>query len=194
MQGFDIELAKLIGKKIDKEVIIQDMPFSAVMASVQVGNVDAAISTITSTPERERNFMFSEPYYYENLAIIFKKGHGIPDVQQLLGKNVVCQLGTTMEIWLKAHFPQISLKLVDNNNQAVELLKSGYADIMVVDEVQAISFIQNNDILAYEHMAHTGMGYSIAFAQSSPFYEQVNQVLIDLKNSGELEALEKKMD
>ena len=49
LSGFDIDLAYAIGKELQKEVVFEDMQFSAVLPALQSGIVDAAISTITIT-------------------------------------------------------------------------------------------------------------------------------------------------
>ena len=60
LQGFDVDLAKNIAQQLGKEAAFQNIPFSAVLAAVQNGTADAAISTVTATPQRKKNFDFSE--------------------------------------------------------------------------------------------------------------------------------------
>ena len=59
--GFDIELGKMIAQELGKKAEFQDLQFSSILAAVQSGMVDAAISTISITEERQKTFDFSIP-------------------------------------------------------------------------------------------------------------------------------------
>lgn len=63
--GADIELAKAIGEELGVEVEFSSMSFSNVLASVQSGKSDIAISGISATEERAKIYDFSEAYYHQ---------------------------------------------------------------------------------------------------------------------------------
>src|SRR3989304_2258278 len=136
-----------------------DMKFSVILAALQTGFVDAAISTITITPEREKNFDFSKPYSHESMAMVFPKDKPITDNLQLSGKKIACQLGTTMEIWLKKYAIGTEIITMDNNNQAIEALKAGHVDGVLVDSVQGIAFRDHNNGFSYAVIAKSDTGY-----------------------------------
>lgn len=192
IKGFDIDLARFIGKELGKEVIFEDMRFGAILGALQSGSVDAAISTITTTEEREKNFDFSDSYYKESLAIVYPKDRPLVDKAQLSKKKIACQLGTTMEIWLKNHVLDAEISSMDNNGQAIEALKSGYVDGVFIDSIQARAFCQKNPKLYYSVIAQSDLGYAIVMQKGSPLKDKVNKILRHLEKEGVLEELRKK--
>ena len=192
IKGFDIELAQLIAKELGKKAVFEDMKFSVILAALQTGFVDAAISTITITPEREKNFDFSKPYYHESMAMVFPKDKPITDNLQLSGKKIACQLGTTMEIWLKKYAVGTEIITMDNNNQAIEALKAGHVDGVLIDSVQGIAFSEQNNGLSYAVIAKSDTGYGVAFKKRSVLKDQVNKALASLEAKGEIKKLQQK--
>jgi polar amino acid transport system substrate-binding protein len=191
-KGFDIDVAKFIGKRLGMEVVFENRAFNTIFPLLDHGQVDAAISTITASTERRKSFDFSEVYYKSDLATIFKEQMPITTVAQLEGKKVACQLGSTMELWLKAHVPSASRVAMDHTNQAVEALKAGHVDTVLIDEVQAVMIIQKNPGLSYAVLAPADEGYAIAFKKGSIHREAVDRALKTLIADGELKKLEDK--
>lgn len=192
MKGFDIELARLIAQEINKEAKFEDMQFSSILAALQNGSVDAAISTITITQERKKNFDFSDSYYEESLSVIYPEASPLKDKDSLKHKKIACQLGTTMEIWLQNNASDTEIVLMDNNNQAIEALKAGHVDGVLIDSVQAVSFAAKNPGLAYTFIAKSENGYGIAVKKGSELKDQINHALQSLKEKGVIDKLKEK--
>lgn len=192
LTGFDIELAKLVAKELGKEAQFENMQFSSILPALINGQVDAAISTITITEERKKNIDFSDGYYTETLATVFKNGQPIMDKAQLSSKKVACQLGTTMEIWLKKHVPNAEVVTFDNNNQAIEALKADHVDVVLIDGAQANVFSQKNSGLSYAKIAQSEAGYGIALNKDSILKIEINKALKLLESKGEIKKLEEK--
>ena len=192
LQGFDIDLAILLSEKLGKKAVFDNMQFSSVLPALKSGQVDAAISTITITPERQYNVDFTEPYYFESMGLVFKQDNPVQNEHQLASKRVACQLGSTMEFWLKKHIPINQIMVMDNNNQAIEALKAGYVDAVLLDGSQSRVFSQKNPGLAAITFAKSEDGYGIALMKNSPLKQAFNKALLALKTSGNLEKLRKK--
>lgn len=191
LQGFDIELAKLVAKELGKEAVFDDMQFSSILPALSSGQVDAAISTITITEARKKNFDFSTPYYFEGMAAVFRKEEPVKDPSQLKGKKLAAQLGSTMELWLKSHATGEELVAMDNNNQAIEALKAGHVDVVLMDGAQGAIFSEKNPSLDYTIIAQAEDGYGIALPKDSILTAQVNRALASLKQKGDIEKLKK---
>ncbi len=189
IKGFDVELARLIAKELGKEAIFENMQFSTILPTLQNGLVDAAISTITITDERKKNIDFSNPYYTESMATVFVKDNPITDKAQLPQKKIACQLGTTMEIWLKKHVPTAEIIPLDNNNLAIEALKVGHVEVVLVDAIQGAVFSKKNPGLSYAVIGSSDTGYGVAFKKGSPLKDQINKALQALEEKGELQKL-----
>lgn len=191
IKGFDIDLAKLIAKELGKEAVFDNMQFSSILPALNSGQSDIAISTITITNERKKNFDFTSPYYFEGMAAVFKKERPITTPSQLAGKKLAAQLGSTMEIWLKKHRANETIVVMDNNNQAVEALKADHVDVVLMDGAQGAIFSQKNPGLAYAIIAKAEDGYGLAFKKHSPLRAKINRILNSLKEKGEIAKLEK---
>ncbi|PJE17917.1 ABC transporter substrate-binding protein [Legionella sp.] len=191
LKGFDIELAQLIAKHLGKKAVFDNMQFSSILPSLSSGQSDLAISTITITADREKNFDFSTPYYFEGMAAVFKKNSPLADPSQLTGKKIAAQLGSTMEIWLKKHAANEELMMMDNNNQAIEALKAGHVDVVLMDGAQGAIFSQKNQGLSYAIIAKAEDGYGIALPKESLLTARINRILNTLKETGELAKLQK---
>ncbi|CAM3054135.1 amino acid ABC transporter substrate-binding protein [Legionella steigerwaltii] len=192
IKGFDIDLARLIAKKLGKEAFFDTMQFSSILPALSSGQVDAAISTITITEQRKLNFDFTKPYYYESMAAVFPEKNPIKDVQQLAGKKIAVQLGSTMEIWLKQKVPNANLLVMDNNNQTIAALKAGHVDLVLMDGVQGVVFSQKNPGLSFAVIAKSDDGYGLALKKNSELTQKINQALYELEQNGELALLKKK--
>ncbi len=192
LRGFDIELARLIATELGLEAKFEAMQFGAIFVALQTHIADAAIATIAMTPERKKNFDFSSQYHSESFALIFHNDKPVDTLAELRGKKIACQLGTTMEIWLKKYFPQNELITMDQNNQVIEALKASYVDVALVDDVAAIIFTKKNPTLSYKIIAKSEDGFGIAFKRNSPLRERVNKALRSLEAKGEIKRLQKK--
>lgn len=189
IKGFDIDLAKLIAKELGKKAIFDNMQFSTVLPAVSSGQDDAAISTITITKEREQNFDFSQPYYFEGMAVVYKNTQTLTTPASLQGKKVAVQLGSVMEIWARQHLPAGAITALDNNNLAIEALLAGHVDAVLLDGAQGAVFSSKHPGLTYTIIDQAKEGYGIALAKDSPLTTQINQALQHLQQQGAIDHL-----
>lgn len=192
LKGFDVDVARLVAKELGKEVEFENMQYSSVLKSLQTGDVDAAISTITVTPERVAQFEFSDEYYHEKLEVVSKSTAPITKKEDLAGKKVAVQLGSTMEIWSKKNLPSTEVVRINNNNQGIESLKAGHVDAVILDGVQAHIFTQKNPGLITNVIGESQDGYAIALKKGSTLTADINKALTAIKDRGDIDALKKK--
>lgn len=192
IKGFDIDLANLIAGRLGKQAVFDNIQFSTILPALTAGQVDVAIATITITEERKKNFDLTRPYYFEGIAAVFRKEMPITNVTFLKGKKVACQLGSTMEIWLKKNFPDQPMIAMNYNNQAIEALKAGHVDVVLLDGSQGAVFSQKNPGLSYAIITQSKEGYGLALKKNSPLTAKINVILNQLETEGEIEKLKKK--
>jgi polar amino acid transport system substrate-binding protein len=97
-----------------------------------------------------------------------------------------------MEVWLRENIPDATRVIMDNNNQAIEALKSGHVDCVLMDKIQASNFCKKNRGLKSAFIATSGNGYAIALKKGSDLKEKMNNALKELEASGKIEELKKK--
>ncbi|MBA4118241.1 MAG: amino acid ABC transporter substrate-binding protein [Candidatus Puniceispirillum sp.] len=189
LTGLDIEIAKELAKELGKEVRFENMSFGAILASLSAGKVDAAISTITATPERAAAFDFTPPYYDETISTLSLQSAQIANAKDLEGKRVACQMGATTQMWLAKHVPSATLLAFDTTNQAVEAVKARQCDAALVDTAQASAFQKVNPELTHALVGETGSGYAIATKKGSKLTKELTQAMARLKEKGVLKEL-----
>lgn len=189
--GFDVDLAKAIGKEIGAEIKIQDMSFSSLLSALHQNDVDIIISSVTSTPERKKNFDFSLPYHFDELAILYRTDRPI-DEKNLVGKTIACQIGSAMHTWLNKNTTKTKIVPMDVATQMAEALKAGHVDGVLIDAIQAKEFIKNSKNLAFSVVGRSQEGCSVMTRKGSPLVTKINEAIIKLKQNGTLDNLHKK--
>ncbi len=188
-EGFDIDVAKQIALKLNKEVEFHDMSFASIFAAVESGRVDAGISTVTITEKREQNFDFSVPYYSEVLSILYSHRNPIMKAEHLSGKTVSCLLGSTMEIWARENLSNSNIITTDNNNQSVQFLSSGRVDAVIIDSVLCGDFSRHSNLLMCSKIGNTDSAYAILLKKGSKLKSEIDSILHNLENEGILNDL-----
>ena len=187
--GFEIDLVNLIASKIGKKVVFREMQFDLVLAALESGAVDAAVSTLTITEKRKESFDFSVPYYSETLSLVYNINDDISSIDDLQGMDIACQLGTTMQLWLEENAEDSNIVLADDTNKAVQLLKSKRVKAVLMDGVQAKHFTKMNSGLTYRSISKIDQAYAIAFVKSSPYKSEFDKVIKELEVSGQIDRL-----
>lgn len=194
--GFDIDLAKLICKKLGYSLEIKDMDFSGLIAALNSKRVSFVMSGVTVTEERAKRIDFSQMYYQPKFALIYRKDNIVDNLQKMNGKKIGVQLGTTMEIFVKEktkEFNDIDLLSLNRNLELIQELKIGRIDAFVIEQSQVEHFAKANSELTYTVLADSaGDGYAVAFPKESELKAKFNTVLDEINTNGELEAILKK--
>ncbi|WP_407927352.1 ABC transporter substrate-binding protein [Legionella quinlivanii] len=192
LKGFDIDLAHLIAAELGKKAVIDNMQFSSVLPALTSGQDEAAISTLTITKVRQRNFDFSAPYYFQEMAAVYKTNAPVISEEQLVNKKIAVQLGSVMDLWVHTQFTSQQITAFDNNNQAIEALKGNHMDVVVMDAAQALVFSKKNPGLAYHTLGQSKQGYGVALPKGSPLTAEINKALNILESKGEIARLKAK--
>lgn len=193
LQGFDIDLAKQLGKKLNKTVEFVDMDFFALIPALHHGKVDMVIAEMNVTEQRKQRVDFSSNYYDANFAIISLKTTPYTSLEGLSNKPVGAQLGSTMETLAKT-IPGVQLSALPGNPTLIEQLKLGRLSAVIMEDVQAKAYVAKNPSLALHTIGQstngvTREGYAIAFAKHSPLLPKVEHALQALKQQNVMSEL-----
>ncbi|MHB8172072.1 MAG: basic amino acid ABC transporter substrate-binding protein [Thermincolia bacterium] len=191
--GFDMDLIDAIAKAAGFEYEIKSLNFDGVLAAVQSGNVDGAISAITIKPERAEKFDFSEPYFEANQSIAVKVDNdAIKSLADLKGKVIAVQIGTTgaMEA---AKVEGVTVKTFNNIPEAFLELKNGGADAVMNDIPVTAEYIKKNADVKVAFEIPTGEKYGIGVNKGNKeLLEKINQGLKAVKENGEYDKIYEK--
>lgn len=191
--GFDIDVAREIAKEIGKEAEFKDMGFDLLIEEVKNGRADASIASISITEERKKQVDMSESYYFGGMAIIYRKSTPYATIEELSGKKVAVQLGSTMEKWAKNHAPK-DAQIVPMNWPAelIESLKSKNVDAVITDSDVAATFCEKNAELANVIAGQSDDGIGIVTKKGSPLSAKIADALAKIKQNGTLEKIRQK--
>lgn len=190
--GFDADLAKAITKELGYEVELVDMDFNGLIPALQSGKVDFVMAGMTATEERKKSVDFTEPYYISNNLIVTKKDSGIEKLEDLKGKTVGVQVGTIQEGKAMELQKTIDMK-VENRNRIPEIIQemnSNRFDAAVIEDVVAKNYFNKDETLVgFPIPDAEEKGSAVAFPKDSELTAEFNNVLKEMKESGELDKL-----
>ena len=192
--GFDIELVDDIAKRLDLDVKIEDTAFDTIFTDVAQGKFDMVASAATITPEREQQVNFSDPYFESEQALLVPPGSDITSVEDLSGKTVAAQDGTTGEAYANDETDAGQVRGFPTGAAAIAAVVNGQAEAAIIDAPvaeDAASKGQGGFEIATN--IPTGEYYGFAFAKDTPeLLSAVNGALSDLIEDGTYEKLFKK--
>lgn len=193
-EGFDMDLIRAIADTAGFKVEIKSMGFDGVIQAVASKQVDGAISAMTITPDRQKMFNFSDPYFDANQSIAVKADNdAIKSEADLKGKRIAVQIGTTGSEYAKK-IEGTKVKDFNTIDLAFMELKNGNTDAVVNDFPVTAYFIQkgNPDIKVVSEIK-TGEQYGIAFNKdNAEVLTKVNAALKTLKENGKYNEIYKK--
>ena len=146
------------------------------------------MSGITVTPDRQKNMLFTDPYYNAAQVIVVKADSAIKSKADLADKTVSVQTGTTAESGCQDE--GIKLQAFTANADAKAALTTGKVDAWVVDNLTAIQMVEDGDGLVILDEKMTEEPYAFAFAPGSEdLVAEINKALLELMADGTVESI-----
>lgn len=197
IQGFDIDLANALCKEIKAKCTFTNQAFDSLIPSLKFKRFDAVIAGMDITPERQKQVLFTQPYY-DNSALFISEQGKIADVTRLAGKKVGVQNGTTHQKYLAEKHPNIKNVPYDSYQNALLDLKNGridavFGDTAVVNEwlAQNASLVAVGEKVTDKEYFGTGLGIAVRL-QNSQLQGKLNAALSKIKQDGTYETIYKK--
>lgn len=190
--GFDIDLAKAIGKQIGYEVQIQNIGFDGLIPALDAGNIDMIASAMSITDERAKKVNFSKPYYKSGLSIVVNSSNNsINSFKDLEGKRIAVQIGTTSAEEARK-IKNAQVREFNSNSEAYMELKNNGVDAVVNDlPVNAYYLTKTGakDAKLVGEVANSE-DYGLATAKkNTELNEKINKALDELKKNGEYDKI-----
>ena len=187
--GIDAEFAAAIAEKLGKELKIEDMAFDSIIPAVQGGKADFGAAGITVTEERQSQVDFSDSYYTGRQVIIVTEDSAIASPDDLEGKKMGVQLGTTADIYLSDDYGDESVERFNKGFEAVQSLLQGKIDAVVIDDQPAKAFVAENAGLKILETEYVEEEYALCFKKDSELVDDVNEAIAALKEDGTFDKI-----
>ena len=195
-EGIDVEIATLIAQKLGLELVVDDMEFGSVITSVQGGKSDIAMAGLTVTEERKQNVDFTDSYATGVQVVIVPEDSDIASVDDLANDKMIgCQDGTTGYIYCSdtvenGGYGEDHVTSYTNGAMAIEALKAGKVDAVVIDNEPAKQFVAVNEGLKILDTEYIIENYAIGISKDNPaLCEAVNKALTELIADGTVQQI-----
>ncbi|MDF7681309.1 arginine ABC transporter substrate-binding protein [Enterobacteriaceae bacterium ESL0689] len=192
--GFDVDLANALCKEIDATCTFTNQAFDSLIPGLKFRRFDAIMAGIDITPEREKQVLFTIPYY-DNSALFIGQQGKFSDIEQLKGKKVGIQNGTTHQRFINDKYPDITTVPYDSYQNARLDLQNGRIDAVFGDTAVVAEWLKDNPKLApignkVTDKDYFGSGVTIALRQgNSALQQQFNTALEKIKNDGTYQVI-----
>ena len=146
-QGFDVEIAKDLAKDLlgspDKVEFVLTEAANRV-EYIKSGKVDVLLANFTQTPERAEVVDFAAPYMQVALGVVSPKNAPITSIDQLKGKTLLVNKGTTADAYFTKNHSDITLQKYDQNTETFDALKDGRGVALAHDNALLWAWAKEN--------------------------------------------------
>ena len=137
--GYSIDYMRAVAKEAGFTPVFKNTAWDGIFAGLAGGNYDAICSSVSITPERKKAMDFSEPYFKVNQGLVVPKESKARSLEDLKGKVVGAQIGTTGYFAIKK-VPGVIAKSYDEIGLAMQDLLNGRIDGVVCDDPVAAQY------------------------------------------------------
>ena len=184
--GIDVEICRAVAKKLNRPFKAETVDFDSVIPAVISGKADLAAAGITVTEDRKKNVDFSIPYVKTGIVVIYKKSNPFKNIEQLKGKKIGVQGGTTSKTFVLEQLKQ-EPERSKSPAEAVAALKSGRVEFVIADIDPAKNCVKGEADLALSDFI-TSEEYAVAIRKGQPeLLKAIDETIAELKASGQLD-------
>lgn len=194
-EGIDVEVAQAIAEKLGLELVIDDMDFDSALLAVQNGKSDMVMAGVTVNEERQAVMDFSTSYANGVQVVIVPEGSDITSVDDLEGKQIGCQRGTTGYIYCSdtpenGGYGEDHVTAYDDGATAVQALLNGQVDAVVIDNAPAQEYVKANPGLTILDTEFANEDYAIGVNKgNTALLDAINGALDELIADGTVQSI-----
>jgi len=196
IEGFNVDLANLIGERLGAEMDIVATQFSGILPGLQAGTYDFVVAPTTITEERADNLLFSEGYL--NTDFLFLVGNDAPeitDMEEFEGKVIAVNKGSAYDSWARDLAEEIgwTVESYGTNTDAVQAVVSGRAFANVAGNTVSAWAAQKNPNVKPSYLFSTGKVWGMPFRKDDVELRNTVEMVIEcLKIDGTIAELHEK--
>ena len=194
--GIDIELMRRFSERLGVELEVRSVTpdFAALIPSLLAGEGDVIASSLTITEGRSRQVDFSIPYFTVQKVIVTRRDSSIDSVADLAGHVASVARGTSHEEHLLAlDLEGLEISPVQFMLENYQAVVEGRSDFTLVDSTSAARILEGYADLgaglevAFHFPEADGFGFAVA--PGSDLREALNDFIVDVQASGELDKI-----
>ncbi len=195
-EGFNIDLANEIGKRLKRPITIDATQFSGIVPALQAGTYDFVAAPTTVTKERADNMLFTEGYLNTDFQFLVKKGGPkVGKLEDLKGKIVSVNKGSAYDSWARDLEAKVGWKVESFGTQtdAVQAVLAGRADANVAGNTVIAWAVKNNPQLELSYLHSTGLVWAAPLRKDSAELRKTIENAVEcMKLDGTIAAMHEK--
>ncbi|GAB5377727.1 MAG: transporter substrate-binding domain-containing protein [Acuticoccus sp.] len=196
IEGFNVDLANIIGERLGVEMEITPAQWSGLLPGLQAGTYDFIVAPTTITEERADNLLFSEGYLDTDYQFVVKKGYPeVTDLKQFEGKTIAVNKGSAYDSWARGLEGEIgwTIESYGTNADAIQAVMSGRADANVAGNTNSAWAVKKNPQLALSYLHSTGRVWGMPFRKDdAATRDKVERIIECMKADGTIASLSQK--
>lgn len=186
--GVDVDIAKEIAKELGQELVIKDIAFDSIINEVRTGKADIGAAGISYSDERAKKVDFSINYSVSKQVVIVKNDSFINSINDINDKKIAVQLGSVADTYVTENYKNAEIVRQKKYLAAIEDLKVGKVDLVVMDELPAKEIIEKNSGIKILDGELTSDSYGMIVKKgNTELLETVNKVLNRLSSDGSID-------
>ena len=194
--GFDIDLITAMAKAVGDDVKIQNMQFAGIIPALQTNMIDVAAAALTITAERQKQVLFTDPYYDVGLVMVIRKKDAdkYKTLDDMQGKRICSQIGTTGAI-LGKQVKGATVGEYDQMGDAMMELKMNGCDSVLVDKTVTEYYIAqqgDKDIMMVPHLYNPKQNGFAVSKRNTELAAKLNKGLKIIRENGEYDKIYEK--
>jgi glutamine transport system substrate-binding protein len=195
--GFDVDFTNAVAKEAGLKIEIVNVGWDPLFAEIGDKLADVGMSSITINEDRLKTYDFSEPYFVSTNKILVPEGSDIKSAEDLEGKVVAVQNGTTGQEAIEKLYGKNNknLKKFENNNLAILELNNGGADAVVADNAVLEAYAKNNPdkklVVIEDKDSFVAEFYGLMLPKGSKYKEKLDKAVVEVVENGTYEKIYK---
>jgi polar amino acid transport system substrate-binding protein len=195
-EGFNVDLANEVGKRLGREMDITAAQWSGLLPALQAGTYDFIVAPTTVTEERTKNLLFTEGYLNTDFQfLVLKEAEEVTSLEGFKGKVIAVNKGSAYDRWARGLADQIgwTVESYGTNTDAVQAVMSGRAFANVAGNTVIAWAAKKNPRLKLSYLHSTGRVFAMPFRKDdTAMRDKVESVIECMKLDGTIAKLSEK--
>lgn len=186
--GVDVDIAREIAKYLGKKLVVKDIAFDSIINEVKTGKADFGAAGISYSDDRAKNVDFSINYAVSKQVVIVNNNSSITNVNGISNKKIAVQLGSIADTFVTERYKNANVVRQKKYLAAIEDLKTGKVDCVVMDELPAKEIVSKNEGIKILDGSLTNDSYGMIVKKGNKeLLDAINTVLQNLKDEGKID-------
>lgn len=196
VEGFNVDLANEIGRRLGANMDITAAQWSGLLPAMQAGIYDFIVAPTTVTDDRAKSLLFTEGYLNTDFQFVVAKD--TPDINGLedfKDKVIAVNKGSAYDKWARELEPDVGWKVESygTNTDAVQAVITGRAFANVAGNTVSAWAVKKNPRIKLSYLHSTGRVFAMPFRKDSvELRNKVEAVIECMKVDGTIAGLSEK--